>query len=238
MARAATNFLEALWDLARLAGWEPDEDITGGGLTAQQKQQVLLDWNRAYDRCYTYGPEWEDAWKGDTLTPVSGVISWTLLENARTFTLWTEDPRPNDARATAVDFLSSTDGIHPQTTETTVFGFWLPAVPRFTLCEWSVGETYAAGTVRLASDGNCYVALRSTVNDDPTTSSDDWRVIPVLTVLREAALDFGRAYQLGRDGQHGAAKLYEAAGLERLDSQAAAEFPRVATWWWTRRTPV
>ena len=237
MARASANFKEAIWDLARLAGWEPDDTISGGGLTSQQKQQVLLDWNRAYDRAYTYGPEWEDAWQSATLTPTAGVLTWTQLGDARTFTLWSEDPRPTTARARAVDFLTSTDGVHPQTTEATVYAFWLPSVPRFTLCEWSVGETYAAGAVRLASDGDCYVALRSTTNDDPTTSADDWRKVPVLTGLREATLDLGRGYQLGRDGQHGAARVYETAGLERLDNLAAAEFPRVATWWWTRRQP-
>lgn len=237
MARAPANFKELLWDIARMCQLQPDPAITGGGLTAQQTDEVLLDLNEGYEQAYGWNnTSWEDAWKSAALTPTNGVISYAQIEDASLFTLYTKDPRPEKSGAELVSYKSSDAGLHLQGTYSSVYAFWLPVCPRFSAAAYNAGTAYNAGAVVMAADGQVYKALRTSTGATPSSSPLDWRLQPLLQVLRKAALTMALANRATREAKHGEARKMVADAEAKLDDQAALEFPRVSSWWWIRRT--
>lgn len=236
MPRAAANFKETLWDLAVMQNLEPDRTQAGGGLTAIRLSELLLDFNRGYQAAYGWKNQtWEDAWTSDELTPTTGVLTFTQIDDAQLFTLWSEDPRTITTRAIPVLFKTSDSGLHPQTTEDTVYAFWVPACPRFTTTAYASGTTYSAGQTACATDGNVYRALQATTSNEPSASPTYWRALPVLGVLADAVLDLALANYYHRTGEHGKAADLRTEAATKLDDIAENQFPRLQTWFWTRR---
>lgn len=239
MARTAANFKELLWDLAVMEGLEPDRTQATGGLNANRLAELLLDFNRGYSAAYGWmNNTWEDAWTSDELTPTDGVITFAQLDDAQIFSLWSEDPRPytaNTSTAYAVPFKTSDSGLHVQTTEDTVYAFWLPACPRFVTTAYNAGTAYTAGQSVCATDGNVYRALQATTGNEPSASPTYWRALPVLSVLADAVLDLSMANYFQRTGERGSARDVTDIGEGRLEDIAANQFPRLQTWFWIRR---
>lgn len=235
MARASANFLQQVSALARMCGYTPTSALDLG-LTADQLANVLLDWNQGYEEAYSWNnTAWEDAWEDTTITPGDhGLITYDQLSDAAQFCLWSKDPRIDKSAAVLV-YRSSTDGVHVPDWTSDVFAFFKPAAPMFTFEAWSGATNYTAGRIVLATDGQCYRALQTGTNKSPITEPTYWRLIPVIGVLTKAAQLMAQANKQTRDGEHGkATKMMRDAG-DKLDDQAALEFPRVSTWFWIRR---
>lgn len=237
MPRESANFLITVAALARMSGLSPDAGQTDLGLEADRLADVLLDWNQGYQDAYEWqNTNWEDAWTSDDLTPdADGLITYTQLQDAAQFALWSADPR-TDSRAVPLAYRTSDAGIHLVDWTAPVHAFWKPVCPVYSFQAWNAETTYTAGDVKLASDGQCYIALQGSTNKNPPDNPTEWRALPVLRVLTRAAQKLALANKATRDGEHGEARKLTSDAEELLDNQAALEFPRVSTWWWIRRT--
>jgi hypothetical protein len=235
MARTSANFLVQAAALARMSALGPTSALDLG-LTADQLANVLLDWNQGYEEAYGWrNTPWEDAWEDATITPgTNGLITYAQLSDAAQFCLWSADPR-TDKTAAVLVYRSSTDGVHVPDWTSDVFAFFKPAAPVFTFAQWSNATAYTSGQIVLATDGQCYRALQSGTNENPTTATAYWRVIPVIGVLSKAVQLMALANKATRDGNHGEAAKMVRDAEDKLDDQAQLEFPRVSSWWWIRR---
>lgn len=134
MARTPFSLLEVFCDLAMALDFDVDTEANQGGLEDADARLLLRHLNKAHVEARTFA-EWEDAWQSGELTPVSGVIGWADVDEARQFTLFSEDPRPEGSCARVVPFATDQDGIHLKCDESPVFGFWIPKVEKFTLAD-------------------------------------------------------------------------------------------------------
>lgn len=138
MARTRGTFQSAFREFAGLHGYELDTALNPDGVTTLQQTQLLRCYNQAYRKVYDMFA-WEDAWEEGTLTPTAGLLDYDDLDDAHVWNLYSADPRVQGSTVTWIAGSTAKAGITVGTDFTTLFGFWIPVCPQFTL-------TDAAGT--------------------------------------------------------------------------------------------
>lgn len=229
MSRAPANFQETFDALALAVNTTPAEVASNAELRAG----LLAVMNRAYKRGYGLR-SWEDAWDGQSVTPVNGVIDFSELADARRFEIWSADPRVKHSRAYEKRFTTALDGVHLEGGgNTPVWVMSLPKEPKFTTTAYVSGTTYTAKTLVLFTDGQVYQSLQAAnTGNNPATATTWWKLQVVLEVLVEFTVAFARGTWLLENGQvqtGGAARKDALADLEEL---AQAEYFRCATNVW------
>ncbi len=229
MSRAPANFQEVFDALARALNHTPAEVAANADLRAG----LLEVMNRAYKRGYGKR-SWEDAWDGQSVTPVNGVIDYSVIADARRFEIWSSDPRVKDSRAYEKRFTTALDGVHLESGESTaVWVMSLPKEPKFTTTAYAGGTTYAAKALVLYTDGQVYQSLQaSNTGNNPATATAWWKLQPMLEVLAEFTVAFARGTYLMESGQAQTGGEARKDALVDLDELAQAEYFRCATNVW------
>lgn len=228
MKRAPAIFQEVFDTLALSLNFTAAEVAANAVLQGK----LLAVFNRAYAKGYGKR-SWEDAWDGAAVTPVSRLIDFASVRDARRFEVWSADPRDPANRAYALGYTTTRNGILLDETVTSAFVLSMPKTPKFTTNAYAGGTTYAADALVLASDGNVYVSLQGgNMGNAPASSPSYWEVVPVLEVLAEFVVAYARGtYKIeSSQVEAGAAARKDAA--DDLEELAMTEFHRLASDAW------
>jgi hypothetical protein len=120
VSRATTTFNLVMQSVAVACDFAM-ADVTA---SSALQEKLVHRFNRAWKRCWE-AELWEDALEGATLTPTSGLIPFTAVENARRFALFSEDPLPYGSAAYAIEGKTATTGIQVQSDLGTVYALWI-----------------------------------------------------------------------------------------------------------------
>ena len=93
---------------------------------------------------------------------------------------------------------------------------WTQQAPEFTATTYATGTTYAAGSLVLAPDGDCYRATASTSQQPP---GGDWTKQEFPHILRHFAIQDAYAESLETDGQTERAALARQLAKQYLDDE-------------------
>lgn len=185
MARPTIPFITAFNAAVR-----PTLQLEAMATNAVLKADLLQLFNRAYKIGYDLpagGPMWEDARVWAEITPVDGLISYSVLGDSREFEVWTQDPRETRLAA-SVTFFTDATGIQVGTAYTTVWVSWMPRTVKFDTTLWLTATAYAVGAVRtVEATGECYRCLVAHTSGTFATdlAAGKWVLMPVLEVLEE-----------------------------------------------------
>lgn len=225
--REGRTFKSVFDDLCGALDFAPT-DVTGN---AALSAKVLGCFQRGYRAAYRKRP-WEDVWKDGELTPTGRLITHLQIEDARFYEFWSADPRVSSTSGGAAYPIASTvsqDGLTLAEEVETVFAFFMPKQPRFTLTAYGSGTTYAAGALVLYSDEHVYLSLQgSNTNKLPTTETAWWRQVPVLEVLAEAVVHLAAGRYLIGEGSFEAGNARLGLGKQELEMEAMTEYGRLA----------
>jgi len=230
MSREALAFKPVFDAMCMAAGGYAAADVSGN---AALQTQLLAIFNRTYRKGYGRYL-WEDAWEGATLTPAGRTLTYTALDDARRFEVWTLDPRAPENAARPVRHVTSSSGVELLTDETSVYVLSMRREPKFTTAAWVTATAYTAGTLVLFTDGQVYECL--TGHTSGTFSTDlaalRWRVVPVLAVLEDFMIEYGRGTFLLEQGQTATGAELRRQALDDLERLAQNEHFRTASAAW------
>lgn len=200
MARAHIPFYKMFQAMVRETGLLPKLETD-----AELKAKMLQIFNRTYKTGYApqTGTFWEDARTWAKITPVDGLISYTVLGDAREFKMWDLDPRA-DKRARELPFDTDLRGITVKPCYTEVWMSWMPEVVKFSTELWLTDTGYEVGDVRTVEEsGECYRCLEAHTSGSFATdlADDKWLLLPVLDVLEEFIITYGHGAYLKGGGQ-------------------------------------
>lgn len=227
-ARAALAFQTVFDGFAAAIGFTAAQ--VAANPTLQNK--LLQIFNRVYTRGYTKR-SWEDAWDGEEVTPASRLIAFSVIDDARLFEVWSDDPRDDANNAFELRYSTTLNGILLSDDADTAFVLSMPKAPKFTTTAWASGTTYAAGALALYTDGNVYRSLQgSNTNKTPTSEAAWWVAVPVLAVLEEFTIAYARGTYLLENGQIEAGAAERSDAMAALDDLARTEYCRTAANAW------
>ena len=185
-ARAHIPFIEAFNATVR-----PTGNLTALSGNADLRASMMALFNRSYKIGYEMPWQsdgvWEDARTWAQITPVSGTISYDVFGDARSFEIYTLDPRVTRL-AQRVQVFTDKTGILLNAELTTVWASWLPRRFHFDTTNWLTAKGYVVGDVRtLATSGECYRCIVAHTSDTFATelAASKWVLMPVLEVLEE-----------------------------------------------------
>lgn len=229
-ARAALKFQDTFDAFCLACGFTAAAVAANAGLQGK----LLQFFNRAYTRGYTKRL-WEDAWSGAEVTPANRLIAFSDIGDARRFEIWDADPRDPDNGAIELRYTTTSAGALLMSDEPTAYVLSMPNNPKFTTDAYNNGTAYTVGQITLATNGNVYKCIQNSTGHEPSASATYWTVVPVLAVLEEFTIAFGRGTYLLENGQPqtGAAERGDAA--DALDAFAMDEYNRAASSAWSPR---
>jgi hypothetical protein len=185
-ARAHIPFIAAFEAAVR-----PTGNVTSMNSNADLKAVLLGMFNRSYKIGYELPWQsdgmWEDARTWAQITPVNGTISYDVFGDARSFELYTLDPRVTRL-AQRVMVATDKTGIALNAELTTVWASWLPRRFHFNTTNWLTATAYVVGDVRtLSTSGECYRCIVAHTSGTFATdlAASNWVLMPVLEVMEE-----------------------------------------------------
>lgn len=199
--RAHIPFNTAFEDAVRPTGTLPSLSTD-----ATLKATMLSQFNRSYKIGYEMPFEsnvfWEDARTWAEITPVSGLIAWDVLDDARNIEVYTLDPRETRLAA-SVQFFTDRTGISVSADLQTVWVSWTPRRFNFNTTEWATKTDYVVGDVRTVSSLECYRCLVAHTSGTFATdlAASKWVLMPVLEVMHEFLIRHVHASYLRENGQ-------------------------------------
>lgn len=227
-ARAALTFQAVFDGLAAAIGFTAAQVVANPTL----QNKLLQIFNRVYKRGYTKR-SWEDAWDGEEVTPSSRLIAFSVIDDARLFEVWSDDPRDPDNNAIDLSYGTTLNGILLTDDADTAFVLSMPKAPKFTTTAWVTATPYVVGSLVWNSD-EVYRCL--TVHTSGTFATDlaatKWVVVPVLAVLEEFTIAYARGTYLLENGQIEAGAAERSDALTALDDLARTEYCRTAANAW------
>jgi hypothetical protein len=185
-ARAHIPFLTAFQAAVR-----PTGNLAALAGNNDLRASMLALFNRSYKIGYEMPWQsdgaWEDARTWAEITPVNGTISYDVFGDARSFEIYSLDPRVTRL-AQRVQVFTDKTGILLNDELTTVWVSWLPRRFHFDTTNWLTATAYVVGDVRtLATSGECYRCIVAHTSGTFATdlAASNWVLMPVLEVLEE-----------------------------------------------------
>lgn len=225
--REHVPFLTAFYDAVR-----PTQYLAAIAADSTLKADFLAQFNRSYKIGYELPFQsnvfWEDARTWAEITPVSGLIAWDVLGDARNLEVWTKDPRETRL-ASSVTFFTDKTGIALSEELETVWVSWIPRIYKFDTTEWATATAYVVGDVRtVATSGECYRCLVAHTSGTFATdlAASKWVLMPVLEVLHEFVIRHVHATWLRESGQVQTGVSLQTAALQDLLEIHRAELRR------------
>jgi hypothetical protein len=225
--REHVPFLTAFSDAVR-----PTQYLAAIAADSTLKANFLAQFNRSYKIGYELPFQsnvfWEDARTWAEITPVSGLIAWDVLGDARNLEVWTKDPRETRL-ASSVTFFTDKAGIAVSEELETVWVSWIPRIYKFDTTEWATATAYVVGDVRtVATSGECYRCLVAHASGTFATdlAASKWVLMPVLEVLHEFVIRHVHATWLRESGQVQTGVSLQTAALQDLLEIHRAEIRR------------
>lgn len=231
--REHIDFTTAFNDAVRPTGYL---DTIATDATA--KALMLSMFNRSYKIGYELPFQsnvfWEDARVWAEITPVAGLISWDVLDDARNLEIYTKDPRETRL-AESVVFHTDKTGISVSDELETVWVTWIPRRYKFDTTAWVTATAYVVGDVRtVTTTGECYRCLEAHTSGTFATdlAASKWVLMPVLEVLHEFLIRHLHATFLREGGQTETGvrlqqeALNELLEIHRAELRRNREFPK------------
>lgn len=230
-ARAGTAFIDAFDSFCRSLNYTPAQVTANAAL----QSKLLAVFERAYKRGYNKRL-WEDAWDGETVTPTNRLIAFSVIDDARRFEVWDEDPRDPDNSAIELRFTTTLNGILLMDDATSAFVLSMPKSPLLPKESWVTGTVYKVG-VRVMKDHAVYRC--ATAHTAGTFATDLAAVkwvevtdLEILEVLEEFTLQFAKGtYQL-ENGLEATGGALRSDALTELETLAMTEYCRTANSAW------
>lgn len=201
-ARAHIPFITAFNAAVR-----PTNNLSAMASNADLKANLLALFNRSYKIGYELPWQsdgmWEDARTWAEITPTAGTIDYDVFGDARSFEIYTLDPRETRL-AQRVQCFTDKTGILINDELTTVWASWLPRRFHFNTTEWATTTAYVVGDVRtLASSGECYRCIVAHTSGTFATdlAASRWVLMPVLEIMEEFLIRHVHGTYLRETGQ-------------------------------------
>lgn len=170
-----------------------------------------------------------DATKFGVLTPFDPYIALNqtgLTAIAEVKQLSRRDPRvfPNNPYIVGKCFSMNGIQVTDRTIPNIVWVQFRPPSPKFAFVVWSATAAYVAGDiVYVSATGECYLALLSGTNQNPTTEATYWLKIDFPSVLANYVKRSALADCLRMSKQTSRANSEQAAALDELDEAATRD---------------
>lgn len=153
--------------------------------------------------------------------------SWADTEIAEYLTITDRDPRKSKVPYYYL-FTTDADGawLTSNCSSATVWVRFRKVCPRFGHEEWADTTTYAAGDLAIGGDGECYVCLTASTNNDPTlqASATYWQKVEFPESFERYVLHWARAWYLRDDGQDDKASAEEEMAEQALQMMSLELF--------------
>jgi hypothetical protein len=148
----------------------------------------------AYRTCLEGFP-WMEALVPATLAPTAGRITWSQINGAEHYDLWTADPATDTAAQRVRVLRSDSLGLLVDPSITSVFALYTPRAPQFDSRLLVLATTYAVEDVRYYNGimYRCLVSGLGSTYTDPTK----WAPLPLLWLLSDAVTLLAVADLLG-----------------------------------------
>lgn len=223
--REGRTFQDIFDDLAETLDYAPAE--VSGDATLQAKVLKRLNWaaRDVWER-----RAWEDAWQDAALTPASGLLTFTQVEDARYFQFWSADPRVVSSGAYQVPCVVSADGITlNDATLTSVFAFWLSKPPQFNTTAWLTATAYVVGDLRV-QNRVCYKCLIAHTSGTFATdlAAAKWVAVNLPTSLCDAVVELAAARHEIAAGDYGKGNARMTFAQQRIERMGQIEYGRLA----------
>lgn len=224
--RRTVSFRSVLWGVAKRDGQVPESNDLTPDIAVQMTEGI----NTAYRYGWEYF-DWPEACEYGQFTPTSSpgtgspwlsYLPTAGVQMATVFGIWQQNPLvfPDAKR---LGYTLGPDGVyfHQVGPMEPVWVRYRPDPPVFNAVEWDGGASYVNGDVVYYSvTGQCYMlwGFGYTPGSAPGVS-EQWVLLPVLTVLSDAVKAGAFALYLGGDGQAAASGLLETAMDNALATQ-------------------
>lgn len=219
-----------------LPDWQPNTAYNGGAVLGTPGDQVRNPNDNQFYQCvvaHVSGLTF-DATKFGLLTPFNKYISldqpgFTAIGQVKR--VCKRDPYVYPKTPGEIPFRISGKGIQlKQDAPGLVYVEYRQRPPVFTSTPWSSTAAYVTGNVTYGSDGNGYLALQNSANQNPVTQAAYWQLIPFPEVLATSVKRFALSDAYRDQKQNDRAKEEEEAAREELQDVWDAEVASQGQW--------
>jgi hypothetical protein len=175
-----------------------------------------------------------------TVTVSGGKIAWSDVDYGVWLSLYSADPRPEGAVAGPVSWTADQDGIWPAEVPASLFAFYVPRAPEFTLTPVVRATAYAVddlvydGVDDIAVDatpatGQCYRCLVAASTGAQLYDASKWQPQSISKSFQSFLAQDAQATWLRSRGNYDVANDMEAQGRDDLSRKFAGIYPHSPT---------